>query len=124
MSTIFSDYNLTPEQEKKGRRILRSFARQEYFGTVTPLLTRIVAENLESVDLIMEAERMIEWVRDKGYLKKKRMPSIARFNNWVRRSKEYKKKDVSVDLERDLEKVKRFKEKYGESSRRSPEANT
>jgi len=110
---IFDGFKLDEAGKRQGRRLLRKFADRKYFGTVTPLLIRIVAENINEVDLLLEAEKMIEWCRDRGHLKRKKSASISRFNNWVRRSKEYRGRNTAVDLERDLEKVIKFNKKYG-----------
>lgn len=111
---IFSEYNLAPEDKKKGRKILRRLASREYFGDVSTLLVRIVAENMNSCNLVYEAEKMIQWCKDstKGRRKKAR-PSVLRFNNWIVRVRQNNHTKVSSDLEKDLEKVERFKKKYG-----------
>lgn len=111
---LFSDYKLTEEQEKKGRKILRTFLRREYFGKSSLALVRIVAENMDTINLVSEAERMIDWCDTK-----KVEVSIARYSTWIRKLGEFKKEraeksmDTSTDLEKDLEKVKKFQEKYG-----------
>ncbi len=116
MKPLFHGYKLTEEQQKKGRRILRVLSSTEYFGDLSNLLIRIVATYHEKLNLIEEAEKMQEWVKDKnGSRKRGKKPSVARFHSWVQRSTRFKeerrRKDegLSDELKRDFDKVNSFK---------------
>lgn len=109
MRQIFDDYNLTDDQKKKGRRILRRLVTREYFGGMPNLLIRIVAENMESANILEEADTMFEWCREN-----KKKSSVLRFNNWVKNSHKFKKQrrerdeGLKDDVKRDFEKVRAF----------------
>lgn len=111
--SIFKDYKLTDDQQRRARRILRRFASRDYFGDVTPLLIRIVAENSDRINLLEEADKMLQWS-----LEHKKKPSVLRFNNWVRRSQTWNS-NAHNDLSREMKKVESFKRKYGDSKKTS-----
>ena len=128
MTKIFHEFDLTEEQERKGRRILRAFVSNRYFGKyiieeydedVPPLLVRIVATYMDKYDLLEEAEKMIEWCKSQER-KDKRRSSILRFNNWMLRKAERGSRDMSLssDVSKDFERVKEFiKKRNGDSKK-------
>ena len=105
--SIFSKFDLSAEQQRKGRRILRELASREFFGDAENLLVRIVATNIDKLDLIEEAEKMQSWCKEN-----RKAFSVLRFNNWTKRASDGRKPRVEDEISRELRKVEEFRKHH------------